>query len=129
MKKGNYGELFTDDNDPAWDTAPAEAGKRRRERIVGAFYQCSLPWFDKAAEVSGTYLALAVRLYRRWRMRKPGADAVVVSAAALAGAGHSTRGRQVVVDRLEEAGLIEVVERGQRGRAPRVRVIDPQLQQ
>jgi hypothetical protein len=68
-----------------------------------------------------------VRLYRRWRMRKPGTASIAVTAGTLAGPGHSKRGRLIIVQRLQEAGLIEVAEEGKRGRAPRVRVIDPQL--
>jgi hypothetical protein len=107
---------------------PPKAEKRGRERIVGPFYQCSVPWLDKAVEATGQYLILALRLYLRWRKRKPGTNAIAVTARALAGPGHSRRGRLIVVERLEEAGLIEVVERAKAGRAPRVRVIDPYLQ-
>jgi hypothetical protein len=123
----DYENLFTHDNDPSWDIPLQKAEKRGRERIVGPFYQCSIPWVDAAAEVAGEYLVLALRLYLRWRKRKPGTNAIPVTAAALAGSRNSRYARLCVVERLEAAGLIEVVERGGRGRAPRVRVIDPQL--
>jgi hypothetical protein len=127
MKK--YDELFTVDDDPVWDNVePAKPKKKGRERIVGPFYQCSVSWLDAAAEVAGAYLILAVRLYVRWRKRKLGTDAIWVMAATLDGPGHSKRGRAVVVRKLEAAGLIEVVERARRGRAPKVRIVDPQLQ-
>jgi hypothetical protein len=130
MKK--HDEMFTVDDDPMWDDIgvgkldrkPRKTGK---EKIVGPFYQVSVPWLDKAAEVCGPYLILAMRLYLRWRKRKPGSDTIAVSAAALSGTRHSKRGRQEVVRRLEEAGLIKVVKRGER-RSPRVKIVDPQLQ-
>jgi hypothetical protein len=117
--------LFTDETDRPWDEPAPKAGKRGR--MQGEFYLCSEEWADKAAEVGGQYLILALRLYRRWRMRKPGTNSITVTAGALAGPGHSKRGRLIVVQRLQEAGLIEVADEGRRGRAPRVRVIDPQL--
>jgi hypothetical protein len=101
--------------------------KPAREKIVGPFYQCSQPWADIATKAAGQYLILALRLYRRWRGRPSGCDAIVVSAEALAGPGYSRLGKTRVVQRLEKAGLIEVVER-KRKQAPRIRVIDPQLQ-
>ena len=111
--------LFTDETDPFWDTP--KAGKR--ERMQGEFYLCSKEWADKAAEVSGQYLILALRLYRRWRMRKPGTDSITVAAEALAGSRNSRYARLCIVARLEEAGLLEVVEESRQGRAPRVRII------
>lgn len=117
--------LFTDETDPFWNEPEPKAGKRGR--VQGEFYLCSKEWADKAAEVSGQYLILAFRLHRRWRLRKPGTASIAVTAGALAGPGHSKRGRLVIVQRLQEAGLIEVTEEGKRGRAPRVRVIDPQV--
>jgi hypothetical protein len=106
---------------------PLKAVKPKRERIVGSFYQCSEPWADKAAEVTGRYFILALRLYRGWRVRRPGTDTIAITTAELAGPGYTRDGKQRVVLVLEAAGLIEVVERAP-GRAPRVRVIDPQLQ-
>lgn len=122
--------LFTEETDPFWNEPepPTKPRTGKRERARGDFYLCSKAWADKAAEVAGCYLILAFRLYRRWRLRKPGTDSILVTAEALAGPGHSRRGRWIMVERLEEAGLIEVVEKGRRGRAPRVRVIDLQLQ-
>jgi hypothetical protein len=121
------GDLFTDETDPIWDepavTRP-KAGKP--ERVRGDFYLCPKTWADKAAEVAGQYLILALRLYRRWRMRKPGTDVIAVTARALAGSRNSRYARLCVVARLAEAGLIEIVVEGGRGRAPRVRIIDPQ---
>jgi hypothetical protein len=106
---------------------PPKAVKPKRERIVGPFYQCSEPWADKAAGVAGRYFVLALRLYRCWRVRKLGTDTIAITTSELAGPGYTRDGKQRVVLVLEAAGLIEVVERAP-GRAPRVRVIDPQLQ-
>ena len=89
---------------------------------------CPKAWADQAAEVSGLYFVLALRLYRRWRMREPGADVIAVTATAMAGPGYGRGrgriGRRRLIARLEEAGLIEVVARAP-GRAVRIRVIDP----
>jgi hypothetical protein len=116
--------LFTDDADPFWDEPAPKVGKRGR--MQGEFYLCSKEWADKAAEVSGQYLILALRLYRRWRMRKPRTGSIPVAAETLAGPRNSRYARLCIVARLEEAGLLEIVEEGGRGRAPRVRIIDPQ---
>jgi hypothetical protein len=114
-----------DEPDAFWDAAPlsSKKPKPKRKRTDGPFYHCPEGWADAAAEVCGSYLILAFRLHRRWQMRPPKADRIAVTAHALGGPGHSRRGRQYVVARLEEAGLIEVVKRGV-GRAPKVRVID-----
>jgi hypothetical protein len=98
----------------------------KRERIEGDFYQVSMAWADKASKVTGRYFLLALRVYRHWRVRKRGTDVVAITSEAIAGPGYSRNGKQRVVLMLERAGLIEVVERAP-GRAPRVRVIDPQL--
>jgi hypothetical protein len=119
-------ELFTDDADPIWNE-PATKPKAAK-RVPGDFYLCSKEWADKAAEVSGQYLILALRLYRRWRMREPGTDSIAVTAEALAGPGpgngRGRNGRRRLVARLEKARLIEVMTRAPR-RALRVRIIDP----
>jgi hypothetical protein len=125
MGDTDINKVFIDDgtdpfNDPRWKAAKPAKPKR----TAGLFYHCPEAWADAAALVAGQHLILALRLYRRWRKRKPGTDTIVISAYALDGPGHSRRGRQRVVARLEEAGLIEVVKRGA-GQAPRVRVIDP----
>jgi hypothetical protein len=92
MRKHNYDELFTDDDDPVWNEPPSEPSapkgkKPRYTRMRGDFYLCPKAWLDSAAEVAGQYLILAVRLYRRWRMRKPGTDSILASAVTLAGPG------------------------------------------
>jgi hypothetical protein len=132
MKKQSHrhdDDLFIDDDDPIWNepgTKP-KIGKPRRERMRGDFYLCSKTWADKAAEVAGQYLILALRLYRCWQMRKPGTDSIAVAAEALAGpgpgGGRERTGRRRLITRLEAAGLIEVVERAPR-RAIRIRIID-----
>jgi hypothetical protein len=110
-------------NDPLWQAA--HKGKPKRKRMDGPFYQVPEAWADKAAEVCGHYLILALRIYRWWHTTRhvAGIDTIRVTALALNGPCHSRRGRQIVVARLEEAGLIEVVERAA-GKAPRIRVID-----
>jgi hypothetical protein len=111
---------------PATTSTKPKTRKRRKEHITGPFYQCSEPWADKAAGVTGRYLILALRIYRCWRTRCPGDVAVAVTTQALSGPGYSRDGKQRVVAILARAGLIEIVEQ-RPGCAPRVRVIDPQL--
>jgi hypothetical protein len=123
--------LFADDNDPLWSAPTTKAKpKQRRSRISGPFYTVSEAWADRAAEVCGQYLILALRLYRRWLMRKPGTNSIAVSAAIITGSGpggsRGRSGRRRLIARLEAAGLIEVVERAP-NRAIRIRIIDPQL--
>jgi hypothetical protein len=101
-------------------------GQKRKERIEGPFYQLSVPWADRAAIVCGRYHILAIRLYRCWRTRGPGEDTIAVTTDALSGPGYSRDGKHRVVAVLARAGLIEIVEQ-RPGRAPRVRVMDPQL--
>jgi hypothetical protein len=124
MKKHNDDDLFTDEDDPIWNEPAAKPKAKKLERIRRDFYLCSTAWADEAAEVAGMYLILAFRLYRRWRMREPGADTIAVTAKAMAGPGYSRTGRRRLIARLEEAGLVEVVARAP-GRAAQVRVIEP----
>jgi hypothetical protein len=105
---------------------PTKPRKGRRERVSGEFYQVPLTWADRAAEVTGGYLILALRIHRAWRMREEGAATVAVTARALAGPRHSRGNRLRVVYRLAAAGLVEVVER-KPGCAVRVRVLDNDL--
>ena len=127
MTKHSEDDLFTDDVDPIWDEPASKPKAGKPKRMGGDFYLCSTAWGDKAAEVAGQYLILALRLYRRWRMRKPGTDTIAVTARTLAGSRNSRYARLCIVDRLAEAGLIKIVEESRHGRAPRVRIIDPQL--
>ena len=104
MKKQNHhrdDDLFTEDDDPLWNEpgASPQPGKSRRAPMRGPFYLCSESWADAAALVCGHYLILALRLYRRW-LKRGTATTVAVTAAALAGPGHSQRGRLRVVARL-----------------------------
>jgi hypothetical protein len=124
-------KLFDDEADPFWDDPTAGAkgkskSKKQCERIDGRFYQCSEPWCDRAAEACGQYLILALRLYRRWRARAPGADWIFASSATFRTGREGRNGRLCVLTRLEVAGLIEIAGR-KNGQAYRVRVIDPQL--
>jgi hypothetical protein len=127
VKKQNYNELFTDDDDPIWSAPVAKSkGKKQRERIDGPFYLCSEAWANRAAEFAGQYLILALRLYRRWLKRKPDATSIAVTAAALAGPEGAPSGtaRSRLVSRLEVGGLLKV-ERRVHKQATLVRVIDP----
>jgi hypothetical protein len=120
-------DLFTEDNDPFWTTPTAATQKRgKRERTRGGFLTVSLPWFDAAAAATGPHLVLALRIYRTWRMREKGTTAIAVTSGVLAGPGYSCWGKCRVVRRLQEAGLIEVLN-PKPGQALRVRVIDGDL--
>jgi hypothetical protein len=98
----------------------------KRERLVGDFYQCSVAWTDMAAEATGRYLILALRLYLSWRTRRPGAEFILASTKILKGTGYSREGKRRVLQQLEAAELIVIVGRGP-GRVPRIQVVDPQL--
>src|SRR5262249_8585310 len=108
-----HDDLFIDDGSPILNAPPVKGHRPRRKPVAGDFYLCPRLWLDQAAEASGQYLILAIRLYRRWRMREPGTNWVAASAAALAGpgpgGGSGRHGRLRVLDRLEAAGLIKVV--------------------
>jgi hypothetical protein len=123
-KRNPDNDLFGPDDDPIWN---GPAAKPTAGRMRGDFYLCSKTWLDAAAEVSGQYLILALRVYRRWHMRKPGTDTITISTEALSGpgpgGGRGRDGRLRLITRLEAAGLIEVVKRVPR-RAIRVRIID-----
>jgi hypothetical protein len=123
MNTSGIDELLSGEPDTFWDAPPLQSEKSKRKRTEGPFYHCPEAWADTAAGVAGHHLILALRLYRRWRKRPPKADRIAVTAHALGGPWHSRRGRQYVVAKLEEAGLIEVVER-KPGCAPKVRVIE-----
>jgi hypothetical protein len=112
--------------DPTLVPAKSVKSRKRRERIHSEFYQVSLTWADRAAEVGGCYLILALRIYRAWRMREEGTPTIAVTTGVLAGPGCSLRGNKRIIRRLEMAGLVEVVER-KPGCALRVRVIDDDL--
>jgi hypothetical protein len=98
----------------------------KREQIEGEFYLSSCDWTDRAHVATGRYLILALRIYLGWRKRPPGETIIAVTTKMLAGPGYSRSGLRRVIPALEEAGLIEVLDRSC-GRAPRIRVIDPQL--
>jgi hypothetical protein len=68
-------------------------------------------------------LIIALRIYRRWRLRKPEQDAIVASNVALAGPGFAREHKRRAIQGLQAAGLIEVVDR-RGGRAPRIRVVE-----
>jgi hypothetical protein len=97
----------------------------KQKRVVGEFYLCPIGWADRAAAVltSQSQLIIAFRLYRHWRMRKHEEDVIVASNLALAGSAFSREAKRRTLQRLEAAGLIEIVER-HATRAPRIRIIE-----
>jgi len=100
--------------------------KERKERTRGAFYHVPEQWFEGAAMAvrpSSDQLVIAVRLYRRWRLRKRGTDTIIASNVALGGPGFSRNKKQRTINKLAAADLLEVVEH-RTGRAPVVRIID-----
>lgn len=124
--------LFIEGADPLWDepTDKPPKKRRRRERVQGGFYLCPREWADRAAEATGPYFILALRLYRHWQMREPSTDWIAVTTKVLAGPGPKGGriGRRRLVAKLEAAGLIEVMSRLP-GRAVRVRILDGRAQQ
>ena len=105
-------------------TTPVTAPKQR-QRLAGEFYLCPMAWADRAmlAVASKEQFIIALRLYRRWRTRKPEENTITASNVVLKGPGFSREVKRRTLRKLEGAGLLEVVERG-RGRAPRIRMID-----
>jgi hypothetical protein len=103
--------------------APA---RRRGPRITSEFYLCPVTWADRAMSSvsSKEQLILALRLYRCWKLREPGGSIIVASNAVLAGPGFRRETKRRTIEKLQAAGLLEVVQRGRRGRSPRVRVIE-----
>jgi hypothetical protein len=103
--------------------------KLKRKRAAGRFYLTPESWFERAATAveSKQQLAIAVRLYRCWRMRPRGEDNVVASNIVLIGQGGSGTTREIkrrTIKNLQQAGLLQVVEEGRRGRSPRVRIVE-----
>jgi hypothetical protein len=101
------------------------AHRPKRPRIAEDFYLCPVSWADRAVDaVRGKgQLIIALRIYRRWRLRKPEQDTIVASNVALAGPGFAREHKRRAIQGLQAAGLIEVVDhRG--GRAPRIRVVE-----
>lgn len=106
-------------------TKPLKPRRQRKTHVAGDFYLCPIEWADRAgaAIIGAKGLLVAFRLYRRWRLRKPEEETIVASNAVL-GAGPSTREiKRRVLAKLQTAGLLEVVDQ-QKGRAPRVRIIE-----
>jgi hypothetical protein len=68
-------------------TKPLRKRRQAKAHVAGGFYLCSLEWADRAgAELgSAAQLLVALRLYRRWRLRKPQEDTIVASNEVLAG--------------------------------------------
>lgn len=62
----------------------------RRKHIVGDFYMVPAEWTERAAAAlkTSTQLRMALRLYRRWRMRR-GNEAVISASNAVLGGSRS----------------------------------------
>jgi len=103
----------------------ATSSKLRVRRNTESFYYCPTEWADRAAVElrSSGQLIIALRIFRRWRLRKPGDDWIVASNVALDGPGFHREKKRLVISRLRSAGLINVVHSGP-GRAVRLRVIE-----
>lgn len=101
----------------------------KNERLQGDFYLCPVAWADRAAKAVGVYLIMALRLYRRWKMRKKGAKFIIASSEAVSGPGPGSGGRSSrnsrlrMLERLAAAKLIEILGRIPNG-AYRVRIIE-----
>jgi hypothetical protein len=119
-----------DDNlfGPGDDLADVPVAKKD-EYLQGDFYLCPVAWADRAAEAVGVYLIMALRLYRRWRMRKKGAKFIIASSESVSGPGPGSGGRSSrnsrlrMLERLATAELIEILGRIPNG-AYRVRIIE-----
>jgi hypothetical protein len=99
--------------------------RHTRQRLSGNFYLCPIEWAHRALTAVGSkeQLIIALRLYRCWRLQTPGQTAMVASNAALRGPGFSREKKRRAIQRLEAAGLVEVLEH-HAGRSPRIRIIE-----
>jgi hypothetical protein len=110
---------------PKREARPSRPTPPRPPRTAGSFYHVPTIWLDRAylAATSKEQIMISVRLFRHWRLRKPGEDTVVASNAALNGPGFSRQAKLRALQNLAAASLLEVVE--QRGRrSPRVRIVE-----
>jgi hypothetical protein len=103
-------------------TKPLKPHRQRKTHVAGAFYLCPV---ERAAATlsSAGHLIIALRLYRLWRLRKPGDDTIVASNAALAGSGFTRETKRRALLKLQAAGLLEVVD-SHHGRSPRLRIVE-----
>jgi hypothetical protein len=109
----------------AKSSADAPKRARRRRVPIGDFYLCPVVWADRAASAvaSKDQLIIAFRLYRCWRLRKPGESMIIASNTALVGPGFSREKKRRTIQRLQAAGILEVVTH-KAPRAPRIRIIE-----
>ena len=103
--------------------AIAAAKPARRKHIADDFYLVPAEWAERAAAALSTsaQLLMALRLYRRWRMRRRGETTVSASNAVLGGQ-RSRRTKYRVLHRLQAAALLKVT-RATRGHAPHVEIV------
>jgi hypothetical protein len=108
-------------NPPA---SPA-AKPKRRSRTRGKFYHVSQTWLDRAYAAcrSKAQLMIGIRLFRNWRLRKPGEQVIIASNLSLAGPGFSREIKRRALENLWAANLIDVRSVGN-GRAARVVVLE-----
>jgi|SRR3954454_144908 hypothetical protein len=104
---------------------PAEMRKPRRTALIGDFYLCPVAWANRAASAvtSKDQLIIAFRLYRCWKLRKPGESIIIASNTALGGPGFSREKKRRTLQRLQAADLLKIVTH-QAGRAPRIRIVE-----
>jgi hypothetical protein len=105
-------------------SADAPKAARRRTPPIRD-YLCPVAWGDRAAAAvtSKDQLIIAFRLYRCWRLRKPGESMIIASNTTLVGPGFSREKKRRTIRRLQAAGLLDVVTH-QAPRAPRIRIIE-----
>jgi hypothetical protein len=109
----------------AAQTHAAKPRKERKERTREAFYLVPESWLEGAAQAvrpSSDQLMIAVRLYRRWRLRKRGTDSIVASNVALGGPGFSREKKRRTIKNLAAASLLEVVGHPN-GASPTLRIL------
>jgi hypothetical protein len=123
MGGGVKPDAFADLSRFQFKPEPKPAKLARQKHVAGDFYLVPTEWADRAAATLSTsaQLLLALRLYRRWRMRRRDETTVAASNAVLGG--PMTRWTKYrMLRRLQTAGLLKVVETS-RGRAPHVEIV------
>jgi hypothetical protein len=123
VKSDAFADLSRLQLKPGPAEAIATAKPARRKHIAGDFYMAPAEWTERAAATLTTsaQMLVALRLYRRWRMRR-GSEAVIAASNAVLGGRMSRWTKYRTLRRLETAGLLKVV-KADRGRAPRVEIM------
>jgi hypothetical protein len=104
---------------------PAEAKRRRQrgKRAAEEFFYVPVAWVYAAGDALTNIrqLLAALELYRRWKMRRKGVDAITAGSRTLGGADRNTRQR--TLQSLDRAGLIKIVSK-KPGQASLIRVVE-----